>query len=54
MVSLLDSISLANKTDRELVDRAESLHVGAKAPEDRMYLGVNKELLSYKQKGLGR
>lgn len=38
------------KTDRELIDQAESLHVGPTAPEVRMYLGVNKELLSYKQK----
>jgi MFS family permease len=38
------------KTDRELIEQAESLHVGAKAPEVRMYLGVNKELLSYKSK----
>jgi MFS family permease len=38
------------KTDREIIAEAESLHVGAKAPEVRMYLGVNKELLSYKQK----
>ena len=41
------------KTDRELIEQAESLHVGAKTPEVRMYLGVNKELLSYKQKNLG-
>jgi MFS family permease len=38
------------KTDREVIEQAESLHVGVKAPEVRMYLGVNKELLSYKQK----
>jgi MFS family permease len=38
------------KTDREVIEQAESLHIGAKAPEVRMYLGVNKELLSYKQK----
>jgi hypothetical protein len=38
------------KADRELIEQAESLHVGPKAPEVRMYLGVNKELLSYKQK----
>jgi Transmembrane secretion effector len=38
------------KTDREVIELAESLHVGPKAPEVRMYLGVNKELLSYKQK----
>jgi hypothetical protein len=30
------------KTDRELIEQAESLHIGAKAPEVRMYLGVNK------------
>jgi hypothetical protein len=38
------------KTDRELIEQAESLHIGSKAPEVRMYLGVNKELLSYKRK----
>ena len=38
------------KTDREVIEQAESLHIGAKAPEVRMYLGVNKELLSFKQK----
>ena len=38
------------KTDREVIEQAESLHIGAKAPEVRMYLGVNKELLSYKRK----
>ncbi|MBV8213956.1 MAG: MFS transporter, partial [Verrucomicrobia bacterium] len=38
------------KTDQEIVAEAESLHVGPKAPEVRMYLGVNKELLSYKYK----
>jgi MFS family permease len=38
------------KTDREVIEQAESLHIGAKAPEVRMYLGVNKELLSYRQK----
>jgi MFS family permease len=42
------------KTDRELIEQAESLHIGAKAPEVRMYLGVNKELLSYKQKAPAR
>jgi len=41
------------KTDRELIELAESLHVGPKAPEVRMYLGVNKELLSYRQKEPG-
>ena len=38
------------KTDREIVEQAESLHVGPNPPEIRMYLGVNKELLSYKLK----
>jgi MFS family permease len=41
------------KADRELIEQADSLHVGPKSPEVRMYLGVNKELLSYKQKNLG-
>jgi hypothetical protein len=41
------------KSGCELIQQAESLHFGAKAPEARMYLGVNKELLSYKQKSLG-
>ena len=38
------------KADREVIQQAESLHVGPKPPEVRMYLGVNKELLSYKYK----
>jgi hypothetical protein len=38
------------KADREIIDQAESLHVGPNPPEIRMYLGVNRELLSYKHK----
>ena len=38
------------KADSEIIQQAESLHVGPKPPEIRMYLGVNKELLSYKYK----
>jgi len=38
------------KADREIIQQAESLHVGPSPPEVRMYLGVNKELLSYKYK----
>jgi MFS family permease len=38
------------KADREVIEQAESLHVGPNPPEIRMYLGVNKELLSYKYK----
>ena len=38
------------KADREVIVQAESLHVGPNPTEIRMYLGVNKELLSYKQK----
>jgi MFS family permease len=38
------------KADRETILQAESLHVGPKPTEIRMYLGVNKELLSYKYK----
>jgi MFS family permease len=38
------------KADREVIQQAESLHVGPKLPEVRMYLGVNKELLSYRYK----
>lgn len=38
------------KADSEIIQQAESLHVGPKPPEVRMYLGVNKELLSYKYK----
>ena len=38
------------KVDREIIQQAESLHVGPNPPEVRMYLGVNKELLSYKYK----
>jgi hypothetical protein len=34
------------KADREVFEEAESLHVGPVPPEVRMYLGVNKELLS--------
>ena len=37
------------KADREIIQEAESLHVGPNPPEIRMYLGVNKELLSYKR-----
>jgi hypothetical protein len=36
------------KADREVFEEAESLHVGPVPPEVRMYLGVNKELLSRK------
>jgi hypothetical protein len=39
------------KADREIIEEAESLHVGPNPPEIRMFLGVNKELLSYKRKG---
>jgi MFS family permease len=42
------------KADREVIEQAESLHVGPKAPEVRMYLGVNKELLSYRSKEAAR
>ena len=42
------------KADREVVQQAESLHVGPNPPEVRMYLGVNKELLSYKSKEAAR
>jgi MFS family permease len=38
------------KADSELIQKAESLHVGPTPPEIRMYLGVNKEMLSYKKK----
>jgi MFS family permease len=34
------------KADREVFEEAESLHLGPVPPEVRMYLGVNKELLS--------
>jgi hypothetical protein len=34
------------KADREVFEEAESLHVGPDPPEVRMYLGVNRELLS--------
>jgi MFS family permease len=36
------------KADREVFEEAESLHVGPDPPEVRMYLSVNKELLSHK------
>jgi hypothetical protein len=42
------------KVDREIIEQAESLHVGPKPPETQMYLGVNRELLSYKHKQAGR
>jgi hypothetical protein len=42
------------KADREIIEQAESLHVGPDPPEVRMYLGVNKELFSYKHKAPGR
>jgi MFS family permease len=42
------------KADSEIIQQAESLHVGPNPPEIRMYLGVNKELLSYKYKDPGR
>jgi MFS family permease len=38
------------KADRDVFEEAESLHVGPVPPEVRMYLGVNKELLSHKAK----
>ena len=38
------------KADREVFEKAESLHVGPVPPEVRMYLGVNKELLSHKHR----
>jgi MFS family permease len=38
------------KADREVIGQAESLHVGPNPPEVRMYLGVNKELLSHKHR----
>jgi hypothetical protein len=31
-----------------VIGQAESLHMGPKPPEVRMYLGVNRELLSHK------
>src|SRR3984957_2238866 len=40
--------NLMTKTDREVFEEAESLHVGPVPPEVRMYLGVNKELLLHK------
>ena len=38
------------KADREIIEQAEALHVGPDPPEMRMYLGVNKELLSHKHR----
>jgi hypothetical protein len=38
------------KADQEVIGQAESLHVGPNPPEVRMYLGVNKELLSHKHR----
>jgi MFS family permease len=42
------------KTEREVIDEAASLHVGPQPPEVRMYLGVNRELLSYKRREEGK
>ena len=42
------------KADREVIDQAEALHVGPNPPEVRMYLGVNKELLSHKHRDAKR
>jgi MFS family permease len=42
------------KADREVIAQAESLHVGPDPPEVRMYLGVNRELLSHRPKDPGR
>jgi len=42
------------KTDREVLTQAESLHVGPDPPEVRMYLGVNRELLSHRHKDPAR
>ncbi len=42
------------KADRDFIVQAESLHVGPNPPEIRMYLGVNRELLSYKRTGPAR
>src|SRR5215471_5544110 len=41
------------KADREVIGQAKSLHVGPNPPEVRMYLGVNKELLSHKHRNAG-
>ncbi|MBV8353455.1 MAG: MFS transporter [Verrucomicrobia bacterium] len=41
------------KADREVFEEAESLHVGPVPPEVRMYLGVNRELLSHKAQSAG-
>jgi MFS family permease len=38
------------KGDREVIEQAESLHLGPNPPEVRMYLGVNRELLSHKHR----
>jgi MFS family permease len=42
------------KADREVIGQAKSLHVGPNPPEVRMYLGVNKELLSHKHRNAGK
>jgi MFS family permease len=42
------------KADREVISQAESLHVGPNPPEVRMYLGVNRELLSHKHRDATR
>ena len=42
------------KADRDVIGQAESLHVGPNPPEVRMYLGVNRELLSHKHRDAKR
>ena len=42
------------KADREVIEQAESLHLGPNPPEVRMYLGVNRELLSHKHREVTR
>jgi hypothetical protein len=42
------------KADQEVIAQAESLHVGPNPPEVRMYLGVNRELLSHRYRDVER
>jgi hypothetical protein len=37
-----------------MIGQAESLHLGPDPPEVRMYLGVNRELLSHRPRDPGR
>ena len=37
------------KAEKELLEKASSLHIGTTAPEERIYLSVNKDLFTPRQ-----